>query len=1046
MWAALCVAAYAVMPTAQAQVAAPSESMESYRVPAGTLATALGTWGTQSDRQLVFDPTLVAGKQSKGVAGRYGAEQALTLLLAGTGLTWTRVNGQIYTLKKASSPQPGHEQAVKPAAASSTTDRKVSTLGAVAVTGSRIRSVDVETQQPILTVTQQDIQRTGLTDISDVVQQLSVMSLPGHNKSSVLNGAGGEYVNMRNLGSQRVLVLVNGKRWITDINGNTDISDIPVALIDHVDVLKDGASAVYGSDAISGVINFVLKDRFDGAQVKAYYGQNEGGDGQSTQYSFTTGTHNDRGSIIFNASYNKRGTVWTTDRSQTRYAYGPNHPYGTLEAGPWGLIYNGPTGGGQPVMLNHNGFQGADSRNPADYHVYTGAPSDQFDYTSQKMYQMPTELNSIFTHGSYDLTDGISVNVTAMYSDRKSRNQISGVPLNYDSQRNFPVLLSGQSYYNPYPGTDLEWNRMMSEIPPSSTQDYKSYHFDGGLQGYFDLGGHEWNWDVGFNYNRGEGVTRGTGNWNLLALQKAIGPSFLNSQGMVQCGTPDAPIPLGTSLSLGQCTPFDLLGGPSAATSDAFNYLLAPSTSTFGSTDRSYSANISGGLFDLPAGEFGFAAGAETRRLTGYDHPDPFQQSGLSSANASNSTEGSYRVNSLYVEFNAPLLRDLPGAQSLSLDVASRYSHYSNFGSTTDNKYGFKWQPFNDLLVRGNYAEGFRAPTLSDTFGGGGQGYDHYLDQCDTVYGSAATNAAVAARCAAQGVATNFRQRDRQGIPITSVGATQSGNPSYVGVGNGELKPETAVTRTLGLVYSPHFVPGLDMSLDWYSIRIDNEIQAISAQYVVNQCYISGSQQYCDAFGRDPNTQQIIDLKRGNANLGYIQTKGYDFSAHYRLPHTRYGDFSVQLDSSYVTKYESQSGAGSDVVESVGLVPEYRVRANLALNWAWRSLGATWRIRYYGSVRDECYSADECNEPDYTSPSWPFGTGANRKGAMAFNDLNMHWSAPWQATFSIGVNNIFNKKPAPLYSAKDLSYNGAVGLDPELDISRFVYASYEQKF
>lgn len=919
-------------------------------------------------------------------------------------------------------------------------------MKAVTVTGSRIPSADIETKQPIFTMTQDDIKKTGLTDVGDIVQQMTMMGLPSNNKSSVLRGASGSFVNMRNLGSQRVLVLVNGKRWIAGISGATDISNIPAALIERVEVLKDGASAVYGSDAISGVINFILKDRFDGVQFNAYYGQNQGGDGESTQYSVTTGTHNDKGSIVFNANYNKRGVVWTDSREITRYAYSPNHPYGTLEAGPWGLIYNSPAYPGQKIMLNHTATQSADPTNPANYHVYTGDPADQFNYTAQKMYQMPTELNSIFTHASYNVTDKITAKATAMYSQRKSADQIAGNPLNYNSQRNFPVYVDAQSYYNPYPGTDLTWNRMMAEIPPYWKQDYKSYHLDGSLAGYFDLGDHEWNWSVGFNYNRGDGTTTGTGEWNLLALKKALGPSFLNANGVVQCGTPLAPITLGTSYQLGQCTPISILSGTGDIPADGLAYILAPSTSTYGSTDRSYNADINGTLFDLPAGGLGFAGGVESRQLTGYSRPDSLAQTGYTSSNAANPTTGRYRVNSAYVEFNVPLLSDLPGAQSLSVDVASRYSRYSNFGSTTTNKYGFEWKPINDLLVRGNYAEGFRAPTLQDLFGGGGQGYDHYLDQCDSVFGAAASSASVAALCASQGVPADFRQRDRQGLPITSVGATQSATPSFIGVGNASLKPETAVTKTLGAVYSPSYVPGLDVTLDWYAIRISNEIQGISAQYVVNECYLNGSSQYCADFGRDATTHQITTLSRGNANLGYISTKGYDLSVNYRFPQTRFGNFVTRLDSNYVSEFKSQSGPGATVVNLVGMIPQYRIRANLTTSWDKGAFGATWRLRYFGALRDECYTKTECNQPDYRSPSWPFGVGANRKGAISYNDVNAHWNAPWNATFTVGVNNLFDKKPSPLYSAKDLGYNGAVGFDPALDIARYVYVSYQQKF
>lgn len=949
---------------------------------------------------------------------------------------------------------PNDQQSSKP---------KVKLLRAITVTGSRIPSVDLETQQPVFTLTQEDIKKTGLTNVGDIVNQLTVMSTPGFNKSSVLSGAGGDYVNMRDLGSQRVLILVNGKRWATGIGGTSDISDIPASLIERVEVLKDGASAIYGSDAISGVVNFILKDHFNGAQVSTYYGQNQAGDGTSKQASFTTGTHTDHGSIIFSINHNERDAVWTKKRALTTYAYSPNHPNGTLEAGPWGLIYNSPANPGQTIVVNHSpvldsglsdhtGAHTADPRDPANYHVYTGNPADEFNYTAQKMYQMPTQLNSIFTHAMYNFTDSISATATAMYSDRKSKNQISGDPNSWAAQANFPVLISGQSYFNPFPGTDLKWNRMMTEVPPSSTEDFKTFHLDGAVQGYFDFGEHELNWSVGFNYNRTDGVTRGTGEFNLVAEKKALGPSFLNSDGVAQCGTPAAPLVLGTDLALGQCTPVDILGGIDAMTPQALAYLLAPTTSTFGSTDRSYNADISGSVLTLPAGDLGFAAGVESRKLSGYSHPDTLAQTGLTTTNAANSTEGNYRVNAVYVELNIPLLKDLPAAQSLSADVASRYSHYSNFGSTTDNKYSLLWKPIEDLLVRANYAQGFRAPTLSDLFGGGGQGFDHYLDPCDTVYGAATSNAAVAAKCAAQGVLPDYRQRDRQGLPITSVGATQSSTPSFVGVGNSNLQPETAITRTLGLVYSPHYVPGLDLTLDWYGIRINNEIQAISAQYVLNQCYLGNSAQYCGQFTRFASAlplqqaSQIETLSRGNANLGHISTSGYDFSANYRFPTRPYGDFAARLDSNYVAKYESQSGPGAVLQEAIGIIPLYRIRANLSLSWRLQRFGASWRLRYFSSLRDECYSKNECNQPDYTSPSWPFGKGANRKGATALNDLNAHWNAPWNGTITAGVNNILNKKPSPLYSAKDLGVNGAVGLDPELDIDRFWYVSYTQKF
>ncbi len=930
--------------------------------------------------------------------------------------------------------------------------KKPETLQTVVVTGSRIRSVDVETQQPVFTMTQADIQKTGLTTVGDIVQHMTSMGTPAFNKSTVLASnfeQGGSYADMRNLGAERVLVLVNGKRWVTGINGFTDLSNIPSALIQRVDVLKDGASSVYGSDAITGVLNFVLNDQFEGAQASAYYGENQRGDGQTTQYDFTVGGQNDTSSVIFNASYNKQDVVWARERALTRYGYGPDHADDALGVGPWGWIVSP---GGDLLAHDHTGTdslglgQGADSRNPANYHLYEGDPTDRFNYTWQEMQRIPTELNSIFTHASHDLTQNISVNATAMYADRRSTTQIAGYPLNSYAQPNSPVFIDAANYYNPYPGNDLEFYRRTIELPRISRNDFKSYHLDGGVQGFFDFGEHEWNWDVGFNYNRGDGTVSGSGNINLLALRQALGPSFLNADGVVQCGTPADPIPLGTSLSAGQCTPVDLIGGPSASTAEGLQYINALTKENYSSTIRSYTANITGGVFNLPAGELAFAAGVESRSVSGYDRPDLASQSGLTSDLAANSTSGRYRVNEVYVELNAPLLKDLPGAQSLSVDVASRYSHYSNFGGTTNNKYGFKWKPIQDLLVRGNYAEGFRAPTVGDLFGGGSQTFDTFLDPCDSVYGAAASNAAVASQCAAQGLPAGFRQLDQGGQPITSPGGTQSATPFNAGAGNATLQPETARTRTLGVVYSPSYVRGLDVTLDWYGIRIENLITAIDANYVLNQCYVSNAANYCAAFGRDPASGQIVTLNRGNANLGYRKAEGYDLGVNYRFPITDYGNFAAHLQAAYVSKYESQSAPGAVVSEGVGIYPVYRTRANLSLDWSMGDWGATWTTRYYSALKDYCYSDAECNMPDYTSPSWDGGTGAQRRGATAFNDLQLRWSAPWNAEVAVGANNIFNKKPSLLYYANFNGYNSASSIDPNLDLDRYYYVRYTQKF
>ncbi len=244
-------------------------------------------------------------------------------------------------------------------------------------------------------------------------------------------------------------------------------------------------------------------------------------------------------------------------------------------------------------------------------------------------------------------------------------------------------------------------------------------------------------------------------------------------------------------------------------------YISPLGQATQQSVSKQYFANITGGLFDMPgsAGEFAFAAGVEHREVSGYDYPDQLSSAGYTTDLAAAPTTGKYKTNEAYLELMIPVLKDVPFAKELSFDVASRYSDYDRFGNTTNSKFSLTWKPVEDLLVRGTYGKGFRAPTLDDTFGGGSQSFDPFTDPCDARFGQLSTPV-VAARCASEGLSPNFRQTDNAGRPV-SARETQSNSAFQAGVGNAELQPEYSKTRTVGLVFSPHWVQGLDFSLDW---------------------------------------------------------------------------------------------------------------------------------------------------------------------------------------------------------------------------------------
>ncbi|WP_267874512.1 TonB-dependent receptor domain-containing protein [Duganella fentianensis] len=922
----------------------------------------------------------------------------------------------------------------------------------VEVTGSRIRTVDLETAQPVLKMTSEQIQKSGLITVGDILNQLTSAGPPDFSKGATLTSnreQGGQYINFRNLGAERLLVLVDGKRWTQSVAGYTDMSTVPSSMIDRIEILKDGASSIYGSDAIAGVVNIILKKKLTGGTATAYKGQNQKGDGKTEDYALSYGAYGENGSLMFGVTHNKQDTVWARDRFITSTSYGPDHQTDGLGVGQFGRIRQVASNGsatGFNYYLNSNGTWqapgvGADARNPANYHTYTGDANDKFNSTNQMMFQSPSELTSIFTKGTYDLPAGMHFTSTAMFAERTASTQNAGYPLNSLTKSNFPVYVDKDSYYNPYgnsvagagKGQDLFFYRRTIEVPRVTENKNQTVHIDAAIDGEFSVAGKTFNWDVGYNHSAVTGVVNGTGNINLINLKTALGPSFMNANGVVQCGTSASPIPLNL------CTPFNILGGPNASTPEALKYIMSNGQGTYGSTINSATANITGEVLTLPAGALAMAGGVERREVRGYDRPGQFEQSGYSTDLGANTTQGSYTVKEAYLEANIPVLKNQPFAQLLSFDLATRHSDYSNFGTTNNSKVSFMWKPHADLLTRGTWAEGFRAPALGDTFGGGSQSYDTYLDVCDSRYGAAASNPVVAANCAKAGVPANFRQLNATGTAVTGGGA-QTPFPFSTGLGNASLQPETAKTKTVGFVYNPYYVPGLSVGADWFKINVENRITGITASYTLNQCYITGVQDFCKNVTRG-STGQITNLVRGNANLGSVSTEGLDLSLNYRLPRNQYGQFALRSESTYLKSYKTKSTATADPVEYAGEYGYARFKTNASLDWSLGNWNATYTMRFTSHQKDQCWDAGEkieCTNPDGNAS---FGA-YNVLGGVTLHDLSVGYTTSWKGKVLVGVNNLFEKKPRIVYE----SSSSGTKVDPDQPVDRFFYVRYTQAF
>ncbi|MCC4591043.1 TonB-dependent receptor [Xanthomonas campestris pv. cannae] len=831
------------------------------------------------------------------------------------------------------------------AAASSTT-----TLDRIEITGSRIRSADVETQQPILTLDRQALERQGYTSVADVLQNLTSAGSPAISRADALasgENVGGYYVDLRNLGAERTLVLLNGKRLGATTSGLQDLSQVPMAAIERIEVLKDGASSIYGSDAIAGVVNIITRKRFDGAEVSAEFGQFGEGDGKTSQYSFTIGTQGERGGVALTAEYSK----------------------------------------------------------------------------------------SVFANANYDLTDSIVFNADVLYNERTTDQQIAGYP--YQSAA-FGTPLAADSAFNPI-GQDIDFRRRLWEVPRTTESKLKTTRFAPTISGSFEFADKTWDWDVGALWNRNESTKTGHGDMSLIAARQALGSSFINANGVAQCGTAAAPVSLSACRPWNPLLPYGVAGPGSLADPDTQAFLFPYFTDTGLTKTTSYTANLSGTLATLPAGDLGIAVGYEHRKEEGRFSPDAFAQSGESTGLGAKTTSGNYDLDEFYLELNVPILADMAFAKQLTLNLASRYSDYSNFGDTVNSKFGFTWKPIDELLVRGTYAEGFRAPTISDLYGGLSSSFESYVDPCgvgapNSVNGNAA--------CSAAGVPVGYTQLGQGYVPCTTYPCQTP--DEFISGSNPNLKPETSTSKTAGLVWSPRWVQGLDISLDWYRYEIKDMIIADSVDRILRDCYVLGNAERCAGVTRAADGH-ISAMTYGVANLGQMETEGYDLGIRYRLPEMAFGKIMIDWQTSYVSKYDEagQNAAGDNI--TIGRVGEpgiFRVRSNLGVNWTMGDFGVNYTLRYYSGMKESCISlaTDYCDAPDH------FANGESdplrHTGANTFHDLQVNWKAPWDATIAIGANNVFDHRGPLMYSAPDSSFAYYGGFD----IGRYVYMKYTQRF
>ena len=959
---------------------------------------------------------------------------------------------------------------------------KATTLDRIEVTGSRIKRADIETSQPIFSLSRDDITAQGLTSVGDVIQNITANGSTLN--STFNNGGNGETrVSLRNLGANRTLVLVNGRRWIggTGLGGAVDLNTIPSAAVERIEVLKDGASTIYGSDAIAGVVNVILRQNFDGAEANAYYGQFDKGDGARQAYDFTIGTSGDRFSAMLGYGYVKEDPVMAGDRyisKEPTYTTGNFFGSGTSPNGRFALC----PGGYNPATNTCVGGQTNFNRGAGTW-TYDGAGSparpyvpgvDAYNFAPENYLLTPQERRSVFGNASVDITDNVRFKTTVTYNQRVSEQLLAAMPVVLGLAPGATplaqdVFISRNSIYNPYGADVSRINRRITETGGRSfNQDVRTFAMNAGFEGTLNFGEKFYDWEAGYFYGQNKANNTTHGLFNLIALGQALGPSFREADGTPRCGTAASPI--------AGCVPMNMLGGVGGITQDMLDFSSFTAHDEYSYTQKNYYANFSGDLFDLPAGALGFSVGAEHRTEDGYDSPDALINSGNTTGNARTATAGGYKVDEAYVELAIPVLADAPFAKLLDFSLATRYSDYSNFGDTLNSKFGFRWKPIEDLLVRGNWSEGFRAPSIAELFAGQADSFPSLADPCNTANYNTQTTVAQA-QCRAEGVPAGGYRQDSAQIRIT-VG----GNPN--------LQPEKSESYTFGFVYSPHFVEGLDVSLDWWKITLEDKIDTIGGATIIQQCLDSGGTgPSCSLYTRNP-AGDINTLLNTTTNIGGTRVEGYDLTVGYKLPETPYGKFSFTWDTTYLAEQmddvdgdgrfgednqrEPAIGQPLNYNEGGNLVGEYaqndnkwRIRSNLATRWEMGDWGATWNMRFYSRQDEVCDPGFEeygfgylCTETDRfigiptdanANGVWDGTAGGDtiesqkesqhHIGGTTYHDVSVYWNAPWNAKIAVGINNVFDKNPPIVLNAFANTF------DPQYEVpGQFFYMRYSQKF
>jgi outer membrane receptor protein involved in Fe transport len=910
-------------------------------------------------------------------------------------------------------------------------------LETVTVTGSRISNPNVVSPTPVSVLTAADIKAVGAINIGDILTrmpQLATTFTMG-NSTRFIGTAGVQEQDLRNLGTNRTLVLVNGRRFVGSAAGDTgvDVNLIPADWIDRVEIITGGASAVYGADAVSGVVNFILKKNYQGANLHAQIGTSEHGGFDEKFISATGGTNfaDDRGNAAFSLEHSRQDSLDFADRfghQNFRAIQTPGGATNTVllpNAGSY-LINNGGT-----FSFGTQFGANSDARHPERHTRYVFDPDgsvraqrfdgpydnsgtcqdcDRSDTNQVLQLQPGYNRTTLSTTASFDVTPSNRLYFEGTYSSIDSK------------QRSQPAFGSGAGAYiitadNAYATDAL---RSLMAANNADSINISRFDVDAGRRGedtsrntgrvVFGANGlltDKWEYDASVVYGVTRETRENTGNRIVERFFASI-DAVRDANGHIVCRSTLDPTSINPNTgdvisAFGRegCIPTSIFGD-GAVNAAAANWFNTTTTTRSKLTQAVASGTLTNNdLFTVPtgAGSASLVAGFEYRRETSRQDNDPLDISGQTFLNAIPSFAGSYNVKEGFVEFALPVLADKPFVKNLTFDAAVRESSYDTIGHTQAWRWGLDWAFDDNVRLRGTMSSAVRAPNIGELFSGQSQNFFNIVDPCSVSQLPNAPNRAVrVANCAALGIPADF-----QSGQSATVGGISGSNP--------DLKPETGRTYTLGFVITPQFLEGFSFNADYWNIKLSNAVGSPSGQDIVNRCVDSTTginNQYCANNTRDPANHEVNFVSQTLINLSALNTSGIDFGASYSHD---LGPGRLRLDANATrviafTEFPFQDDPTSRQEDNgtntaAGAFPEWK--ATLSTSYSMNNWLFNWNARYFSSmirVLNESFAAN----PTQTTPITA-GSRTYHDARVAYGVLKEGWQVYG------GITNLFDRNP-----------------------------------